>query len=72
MTGFVMAMGTCLGCRSPFSFNPHKVPSHRVNGVREPVCHRCMAIVNEKRKGLGLEPFAIDPEAYEAIPEGDL
>jgi len=72
MSGVVFAMGRCFGCQRPFSFNPHKVPSHRVNGVREPVCEACMAFVNAKRKEAGLDPHPIDPEAYSAMPESDL
>ena len=72
MSGFVWATGTCFGCRKPFNFNPHKVPSHRHEGTREPVCGDCMALVNANRKERGLEPFPIDPEAYNAMPEGEL
>jgi hypothetical protein len=68
----VFAMGSCFGCRAFFSFNPHKVPSHRHEGVREPVCENCMAIINTERKARGLEPFAIEPDAYSAIPESEL
>lgn len=73
MTGFVMAYGACVTCGMPFSFNPHKVPSTRAfNGEREPVCASCMAAVNAKRKEMNLEPHAIEPDAYEPLPEEEL
>jgi hypothetical protein len=72
MSGFVIAMAPCLQCGRPFSFNPLKVPSYRVNGVREPICEECMNDLNVQRKALGLDPFPIAPDAYAAIPETEL
>jgi hypothetical protein len=72
MTGFVLAFGACWTCGQPFSFNPHRVPSIRIDGVREPVCRGCMTIVNQKRVGMGLEPHLVPDDAYEALPEGEL
>lgn len=72
MSDVVYAVGPCFGCGKPFHFNPHKVPSHRHNGVREPLCPDCMTLINTKRQQVGLEPFAIDPEAYEALPASEL
>ena len=34
MSGFCMVIGLCHCCGQPFCFNPHKVPSIRVNGAR--------------------------------------
>jgi hypothetical protein len=72
MTGFVYVTSACFCCKQPFNYNPHKVPSHRHNGVREPVCQGCMALINTKRAQGGLEPFPIDLDAYSAIPEHEL
>lgn len=72
MNGFVQAIGRCLLCRQPFGFNPHKVPSYRVNGEREPICPTCMADLNQKRQMAGLDPFPIAPDAYAALPEDEL
>jgi hypothetical protein len=58
---WMMVMGTCLACGNIFSFNPHRVPSFK----GEPVCGPCMARVNEKRRGMGLPPHPVMPDAYE-------
>lgn len=70
--GYVIMFGTCIGCGRPFAFNPHRVPSVRVNGVREPVCRECIERVNAIRKEKGLEPFEIPADAYEPLPEEEL
>lgn len=70
--GYVAAMSNCLICRQMFSFNPVKVPSFRVDGVKEPICSNCMGLVNEGRKAAGLEPFAIPYDAYEACDESEI
>jgi hypothetical protein len=73
MSGYVFCLGNCIACRRPFTFNPHKVPSTSAfTGTREPVCQGCMNIINANRKKLDLPPFAIEPDAYEPLPERDL
>jgi len=62
----MVVYGGCLLCRNLFTYNPDLVPSHRVNGVREPICRDCMNMVNSRRVGAGLEPFWVSPDAYEA------
>ena len=72
MPDFMFAMGDCIVCKKIFQFNPHKVPSTTAfTGTKEPVCRDCMEVVNIKREAAGQEPFAIDPKAYEPIPEGE-
>jgi hypothetical protein len=70
--GYAFAMGPCLLCRRPFTFNPLTVPSFRVNGDREPICQSCIEAVNRKRVEAGVEPFTIAPDAYEPCDEGEL
>jgi hypothetical protein len=72
MSGFVICYGTCVNCHRQFSFNPNKVPSVRVDGVREPVCRSCMQQANARRVALDLPPHPIEPDAYEPLPEGEL
>ena len=72
MTGYVMAYGPCIGCRKLFGFNPHKVPSLPVNGVRQPVCRDCVERANPRRIKNGLPPIVPAADAYEAIEEGEL
>lgn len=61
----MIAMGYCICCNHPFSFNPLKVPStSAITGQREPVCEACMTIINEKRLANGLPLHFIHPDAY--------
>ena len=70
--GYALGMGTCYACKQPFAFNPNKVPSIRIDGVREPVCGHCMELVNKRREEMGLPPHTIHPDAYEAVDENEL
>ena len=70
--GYATVMSECCGCHKVMTYNPHKVPSMRVNGVREPVCRTCIETANPKRIKAGLEPFVIQPGAYDAINEMEL
>ncbi len=69
---YALMFGKCANCGQPFGFNPHKVPSIRVEGKREPVCKPCIDQANPQRVAAGLPPFVIQPDAYEPIPEEEL
>jgi hypothetical protein len=70
---YAYAMSPCICCKRPFVYNPLRVPStSAITGQREPICETCIGLINEKRKGAGLEPFAIHSDAYEAIAEEEL
>jgi hypothetical protein len=67
--GYAVMLGFCAACRRPISFNPHKVPSLRINGVKEPICESCANRWNE------LHPEAARPimaGAYEVMAEEEL
>jgi hypothetical protein len=70
--GYVFAMGLCFGCGNPFTFNPTKVPSIRVQGVARPICLACVTRVNPMRVKNGLEPIVPLPGAYEECSEEEL
>jgi hypothetical protein len=73
MSGWVYCHSACLACGEIFSYNPVHVPSSSaVTGEREPICRTCMARINEKRKGMGMSPFGIHPQAYEPLAEEEL
>ncbi len=73
MNGFVFLMGSCFCCGQPFTSNPSYVPSIRDgDGVRQPVCKKCIDGANVKRVELGMEPHTIHPQAYEPLPEEEL
>lgn len=66
--GYAIVMGFCIACKSPVSFNPHKVPSIRVNGVKEPLCRSCA----ERWSVIHKTPVPFLDEAYEPVAEEDL
>lgn len=70
--GCILMLGACVCCRRPFCFNPHRVPSERVNGVRQPICRNCVEEANPIRKAKGLEPIKIYEDSYEPIAEEEL
>jgi len=70
--GVYQAYGPCYICRRPFFFHPHRVPSVRVNGVREPICEACMARVNADRQAAGRTTFDVLPGAYGAADEHEM
>lgn len=72
LMGYVFVMSSCYGCGHPFSYNPTKVPSININGVREPVCQACVDRANPKRIANGLAPIVPLPGAYEAAPEEEV
>lgn len=78
--GYALCMGDCCICGRMFGFNPHKVPSMRLdkNGKpddsapRAPVCRSCLDKWNEARVKVGMEAIPALPGAYEAMPEEEL
>lgn len=68
--GYAIVMGFCINCKNPIQFNPHRVPSIRVNGVREPLCESCAHRWCEIHK--------VDPEqvifsdSYSPVEESEL
>lgn len=72
MSGYAVAISPCFGCRKTFGYNPHKVPSIPIKGVREPICEVCVERANPVRIENGLDPIVVLPGAYEPIPEGEL
>jgi len=72
--GVVIVHGRCVGCKQPFQFNPHRVPSVRVKpeGPRQPICRTCVEMANPMREQNGLDPIVIQPGAYDHIDECEL
>jgi len=71
MAGVVQALSECYCCGRMFFYNPHRVPSIPVHGVREPICRSCVDAVNPRRVANGLEPIVPLPGAYEPMDEAD-
>ena len=70
--GYVFGYSACAKCGLLFSYNPRRVPSVRVNGVREPLCRHCIDRNNLKLIEKGLQPFEPLPGAYEVCDESEL
>jgi hypothetical protein len=66
MMGYMFCLGTCIRCRTIFSFNPERVPSIVIDGKREPLCKACVEWANPKLKELGMHEIVILPGAYDA------
>lgn len=67
--GYAMLMGICCACKQVISFNPHKVPSLKINGIREPLCRNCAEKWNTLHPE-GARP--IQDGAYDPIDENEL
>ncbi len=63
---YMIALMPCVCCQQMFSANPDKVPSVRVNGIREGVCKACMDRANTVRKEIGMAELTYAADAYEA------
>lgn len=70
--GYVTCYGDCIICGGFMCFNPVRVPSIRVNNVREPVCGGCMMRINSFRQEHGREPIQVLLDAYDACNESEI
>jgi hypothetical protein len=67
--GYAIMIGQCCACQRVVEFNPHAVPSLRINGVKQPLCLNCANRWNE------LHPENARPireDAYKWIDENEL
>ena len=67
--GYITATAECVHCHQPFTFNPMRVPSVVVNGLREPLCEPCVTWANAERERRGLPLFTVHADAYEPCDE---
>jgi hypothetical protein len=71
--GYAIIVEACYGCRNVITFNPHKVPSLTVDGIRRPLCQDCFDHLNEYRIKHGIEAWPQPhPDAYQPISEYEL
>lgn len=70
--GYAMVFGPCVCCDRTFGMNPVRVPSIRINGVKEPICKDCIPRVNAMRRAKGTEEIVPHPEAYQSCDENEL
>lgn len=64
MSVFVIAVDACAACQRTFGFNPKRVPSIPIDGIRRPICLECMERANATRSQNNLKPHLILPNAY--------
>lgn len=68
--GYIYIIGPCVACGQIIHYNPHHVPSLRINRERQALCKNCHALWNQiHRTDKGLEPIPLHPLAYEPMPE---
>lgn len=70
--GYAFCTSPCYSCKKVFCYNPMKVPSLPINGIREPICKECIDIANPQRVKNGLPPIVPSKEAYEPCSEEEL
>jgi len=70
--GWAFVISKCFTCHHTFAYNPLKVPSLRIDGVREPICRGCLETANQFRVANGDPPHPILPGAYDPMPEEEL
>lgn len=70
--GRVSCCSACCVCGEPFFYNPLRVPSIPIDGVREPICQSCVDMVNPQRVANGLAPIVPHPDAYGSCDEHEL
>lgn len=70
--GYAFCTSPCIGCHRLFNYNPVRVPSITIKGLREPICQACVDRVNPMRIANGLPPIVPLPDAYEACDESEL
>jgi hypothetical protein len=63
--GFMYVLGPCCTCGTLMHYSAERVPSIRIDGVREPVCRHCIERANPVRIANGLEPIEILSGAYD-------
>lgn len=59
--GYKMFLAPCYCCGKAFAFNPDKVLSLG----NEPICQKCVKMINEHRVKLGFDPVVVPDDAYE-------
>jgi hypothetical protein len=80
MSGYATVVAACASCGRLFSFNPHRVPSIRLNrkgepdpsAERKPVCRECIERANVRRFARGLPAIEVLPGAYDPLPAEEL
>jgi hypothetical protein len=69
---YALCHSACFVCGQIFSYNPMRVPSVRIDGVRQPICRACVERANPRRIASGLAPIDPLPDAYEPCAEEEL
>jgi hypothetical protein len=69
---YIYGAAPCCRCQQVFIFNPMRVPSVIIKGVRQPVCSDCIAPLNALRRTLGNPEIVPLPGAYDACDEAEL
>lgn len=66
---FMWCLAYCDFCGRLFAFDPKRVPSVPLRGVRTPICRACVDDANPRRAANGLDPIVVLPGAYVTLDE---
>ena len=72
---YALVYSPCVSCGIAFGYNPNRVPSIRIEGVRQAVCKNCIEAENIRRKSLNdpeMPLLTYHQDAYSPIPESEL
>jgi hypothetical protein len=69
---YATVFGQCVACKKLFGFNPNRVPSFPIDGIREPICRECFNELNTRRIKQNMEAFPLHSDAYEPISSNEI
>lgn len=71
--GYFMLITSCYMCKRVFTCNPDKVPSVKIEGVKEPICESCVKWMQQRQREMGVPVWADPlPGAYDAADEDEV
>jgi hypothetical protein len=69
---YALAWSPCAVCKKPFGYNPKRVPSITIKGIKQGICKECIEMANEVFREKNEPEFQIHPDAYGAIKTEEL
>ena len=69
---YALAWSPCVVCKELFGYNPNRVPSITIKGVKQGICRKCIEMANEVFREKNEPEFEIHPDAYGPIKAEEL
>lgn len=70
--GYALMFSACCSCGRVVGYNPMRVPSVRIDGVRQPLCRDCVDRANNLRIAQQTDPIVVLPGAYDPVDESEM